>query len=147
MRAEGQLKLVGSWAKITIYCKQDIALWQGARKVTKHSLSINHPNHPHYFHFRLLRSFGIGLAAIVVALGVGTCGYHYFESMSWVDAFANASMILSGMGPLHHLNTTGGKIFAGLYALFSGLFFILIIAIIFSPYIHRFFTKIHAQSK
>jgi hypothetical protein len=67
--------------------------------------------------------------------------------MTWDDAFANAAMILSGMGPLQPLKTDGGKIFAGCYALFSGLFFILIVAIIFSPFIHRFFTRIHAEVK
>jgi hypothetical protein len=73
-------------------------------------------------------------------------GYHLFEKMSWVDAFVNASMILSGMGPLGPLNTNAGKIFAGFYALFSGLAFIVIIAVIFSPVIHRFFKKIHLES-
>jgi hypothetical protein len=64
-----------------------------------------------------------------------------------VDAFANAAMILSGMGPLEPLKTDGGKLFAGFYALFSGLFFILIIAIIFSPFIQRFFARLHEKSK
>jgi hypothetical protein len=108
---------------------------------SKHSSST----HIHLLYSRLLRSISFGLLSICIVLFVGMCGYHYSEHMSWIDAFANASMILSGMGPLAPLNTSAGKLFAGCYALFSGLFFILIIAIIFSPLIHHFFTKIHTE--
>lgn len=99
------------------------------------------------FIIRLIRSMAFGLFIIAVALYLGMLGYHFFESMSWVDAFANAAMILSGMGPLVPLTTTGGKLFAGCYALFSGLAFILIIGIIFSPIVHRFFHKFHVNNK
>jgi hypothetical protein len=102
-------------------------------------------SHIHRLYAHLLRSVCIGLVLTGAALVVGMWGYHYYENMSWVDAFVNASMILSGMGPLSPLATQGGKIFAGCYALFSGLFFILIVAIIFSPFIHYFFAKIHAD--
>jgi hypothetical protein len=110
-------------------------------------LTIHHPKHPYHFHFRVFRSVVFGIIAIIVAMVIGTIGYQHFEDMTWVDAFANAAMILSGMGPLEPLKTDGGKIFAGFYALFSGLFFILIIAIIFSPFIQRFFTTLHEKSK
>jgi hypothetical protein len=80
---------------------------------------------------------------VAVALFIGMFGYHVYENMSWVDAFANASMILSGMGPLTTLVTTGGKLFAGFYALFSGLVFIVIIGVIFAPILHRFLHKFH----
>ncbi len=73
-------------------------------------------------------------------------GYHHFENLSWVDAFANAAMILSGMGPLTALQTNFGKLFAGFYALFSGLAFIIIIGIIFAPVVHRFLHKFHLES-
>lgn len=88
----------------------------------------------------------VGLIAIIVALLIGMCGYHAFEHMSWIDSFANASMILSGMGPLGPLTTTAGKIFAGCYALFSGLIFIAVVALIFAPIMHKFFVKIHLES-
>ena len=65
--------------------------------------------------------------------------------MSWVDAFVNAAMILSGMGPISTLQTDGGKIFAGCYALFSGLAFIAILGIIFAPAIHRFLHRFHVE--
>lgn len=84
---------------------------------------------------------------IILALGMGILGYHYTEKMSWIDAFLNASMILSGMGPVTTLSTMEGKLFAGLYALFSGLAFIAIIVMMFSPILHSFFRKIHLESK
>jgi len=95
------------------------------------------------FFARLARSFGVGLAVVAVCLGVGMAGYHHFEKLSWIDAFANAAMILSGMGPLAPLQTNAGKIFAGCYALFSGLAFISIVGIVLAPVMHRFFHKFH----
>lgn len=93
----------------------------------------------------LLRNVIIGLIFIFIGLYIGMWGYHYFEKMPWVDAFVNASMILSGMGPVSTLATDGGKLFAGCYALFSGLAFIAIVGLIFAPIVHRFFHKIHLQ--
>lgn len=94
---------------------------------------------------RLAYSIVFGLIIIAFALVIGMIGYHIFEKMSWVDAFVNAAMILSGMGPLTPLVSNGGKIFAGFYALFSGLAFILIVGIIFSPAVHRLFHKFHIE--
>lgn len=94
----------------------------------------------------LARNMIWGLLFILAALGIGMWGYHHFETMSWTDAFLNASMILGGMGPVTTLVTEGGKIFAGIYALFSGLAFIAIMALVFAPVIHRFFHKIHLES-
>ncbi len=102
---------------------------------------------PMKFRVHLSRNFFFGLCLIVIALYIGMLGYHFYEHMSWVDAFVNASMILSGMGPMGPLATTNGKIFAGFYALFSGLAFIAIMAIVFSPIIQRFFRQIHLESK
>jgi hypothetical protein len=99
------------------------------------------------FILRIIRGLGIGLFLISIALFIGMWGYHYFEQMTWLDAFANASMILSGMGPFGPLTTAGGKIFAGLYALFSGLAFILIVGIIFAPIVHRFFHAFHLDDQ
>lgn len=102
---------------------------------------------PDRFLTKLIRGIIIGLIFIILALLIGMFGYHHYEKMTWVDSFANASMILSGMGPLTPLNTNGGKIFAGLYALFSGLLFIAIIGIIFAPVIHRFFHRLNIGDK
>lgn len=81
-----------------------------------------------------------------MALFCGMLGYHHIEKMNWIDAFMNASMILSGMGPATALTTNSGKLFAGFYALFSGLAFIAIMVIILSPLIHQFFRKIHLEN-
>ena len=92
---------------------------------------------------RVARGAGIGLGLIVSSLGIGMLGYHHFEHLPWIDAFANAAMILSGMGPLATLQTTAGKAFAGCYALFSGLLFIVIVGIVFAPVAHRFLHRFH----
>lgn len=97
------------------------------------------------FYIRLIRGVAIGLIYIAIAQYAGMLGYHYFENMSWVDSFVNAAMILSGMGPVSTLHTNAGKVFAGFYALFSGLLFILVIGIIFAPVVHRFFHKMHME--
>lgn len=93
------------------------------------------------FVYRVLLHLAVGLGIIFIFLGVGILGYRYFENMDWVTAYENAAMILSGMGPADPLYTNGGKIFAGTYALFSGVVFLVVIAIIFAPLFHRFFHK------
>ena len=94
---------------------------------------------------RLMVSVATGTALIVASLLGGMVGYHYFESLSWIDAFANAAMILSGMGPLAQPATTSGKIFAGLYALYSGFAVLIITGITFAPIVHRFLHRLHAE--
>jgi len=96
---------------------------------------------------RLLKSLLWVLLLISIALWIGMLGYHVYEQIPWVDAFVNASMILSGMGPVSTLATEAGKIFAGFYALFSGLFFILTMSIILSPMAHRLFHQLHIALK
>jgi hypothetical protein len=95
---------------------------------------------------RLLFSTTAGLAIIALSLGVGMWGYHHFEDMSWLDAFVNAAMILSGMGPLAPLATEAGKLFAGFYAIYSGLAVILIAGIIFAPVVHRALHRFHLDA-
>jgi hypothetical protein len=97
------------------------------------------------FYARLARSAAIGLAVIAIALGAGMLGYHHFEGMPWIDAFANAAMILSGMGPLATLTSAEGKLFAGFYALFSGLVFVVVMGIVFAPVVHRFMHRFHLE--
>ena len=87
----------------------------------------------------------LSLAALGASLGLGMAGYHYFEGLSWVDSYANASMILSGMGPLSPLSTESGKIFAGTYALFSGLTFITLVGIVLAPIVHRALHRLHLE--
>ncbi len=92
---------------------------------------------------RQLRYAGFSLIILLVSLGVGTIGYHLLGKLSWIDAFLNASMILTGMGPVDHLETQGGKLFAALYALFSGIAFLTFAAVLFAPAYHRFLHKLH----
>jgi hypothetical protein len=66
---------------------------------------------------RLVNNFGIAMAIIAGSLAIGIGGYRYFEGLDWIDAFLNAAMLLGGMGPVNSIRTTGGKLFAGLYAL------------------------------
>jgi hypothetical protein len=101
---------------------------------------------PSVFLRRLLASATVGLGLVVVSLAVGMAGYHGFEGLPWIDAFLNASMILSGMGPLMSPATTGGKLFAGLYALYSGLAVLVIAGVMFAPVIHRFLHRFHLES-
>jgi hypothetical protein len=96
---------------------------------------------PAVFYRRVLAGVGIGTVVILISLAVGMEGYH-----GWLDAFENAAMILSGMGPIHQPQTTGGKLFAGIYALYSGLAVILIAGIIFGPIVHRFLHRFHLET-
>jgi hypothetical protein len=99
------------------------------------------------FYARLARTTALGLALTLVSLSIGMAGYHGFEKLSWLDAFLNAAMILSGMGQVAVIQTSAGKVFAGCYALFSGLALITTIAVIFAPVFHRFLHKFHLEDK
>jgi hypothetical protein len=101
---------------------------------------------PQFYH-RVARSAVLGLSVIAGSLLIGMAGYHVFEHMGWIDAFANASMILSGMGPLTEMKTSVGKIFAGCYALFSGVAFLTSIGLVFAPIFHRFLHRFHLETQ
>jgi len=110
------------------------------RRKKKHAIK------PAKLYLHLARNIVWGFLLTGAALFIGMLGYHFTEHMSWIDSFMNASMILSGMGPATSITTSAGKLFAGFYALFSGLAFIAIIVIILSPVMHQFFRKIHLES-
>jgi hypothetical protein len=84
--------------------------------------------------------------ALAVNLVVGILGYHVFESLGWIDAFANAALILSGMGPLAPITTEGGKIFIGIYAIFSGVVFLTTVGFFLTPIVHRILHRLHLES-
>ncbi len=98
------------------------------------------------FYVRMVRSLALACAIVLVSLGLGMTGYHFFEDLPWLDAFLNAAMILSGMGPVAQIQTSGGKLFAGCYALFSGLALITTLAVVFAPLFHRFLHKFHMDT-
>ena len=92
---------------------------------------------------RLMRSLGLALLILFLCLMIGIIGYHYLADAPWIDALHNASMILSGMGPVFEIRTDAGKWFSSIYALFSGIVFITNIGIVLSPAIHRLFHRLH----
>ena len=97
------------------------------------------------FMLRILRYGLSALGLILLALGIGVLGYHETEGLSWIDALLNASMILGGMGEVNELHTLSGKLFASFYALFSGLMFLVAVAVLFAPIVHRFFHYFHME--
>ena len=102
---------------------------------------------PHRFIIRLAQSGIIAVALVAVSLFVGMVGYHALEDLSWMDAFLNASMLLGGMGPVNIPTTFGGKLFAGLYALYCGLAVILVAGVILAPVAHRILHTFHMDSR
>ena len=100
---------------------------------------------PHFVR-RQLRSLGLGGVLIVVSLAVGMLGYHSLVGLSWIDAYENAAMILAGMGPIAAPASTAGKIFAGTYALYSGIAVLAFAGVIAAPLVHRFMHRMHADT-
>lgn len=100
---------------------------------------------PHVYARRLLRNAAWVSAFIAAALGIGVVGYHYFLALSWVDALLNASMILTGMGPVDPAKTDGAKIFASAYALFSGVFFLSATALLLAPVAQHLLHRFHLE--
>ncbi|MDP3042439.1 MAG: hypothetical protein Q8N62_06975 [Candidatus Omnitrophota bacterium] len=96
---------------------------------------------------RLFIFIGMAILLILSALIIGIAGYHWIAGFNWVDALLNASMILGGMGPVNPLINTGAKIFVSGYALFSGLVFIAVMGIVFSPIVHRMLHKFHIDDR
>jgi hypothetical protein len=93
----------------------------------------------------LSRNAALMVVFVAIALTVGAIGYHRWAGLSWVDAYLNAAMILTGMGPLAPLETTRAKLFGMLYALFSGVAFVTIVAVLLAPGAHRLLTRFHAD--
>jgi hypothetical protein len=85
----------------------------------------------------------IALLLIVGSLGLGMLGYHLLEGLPWIDSYLNAAMLLGGMGPVSELHRVSAKIFAGLYAMFSGLVLLVSVGVILAPVFHRFLHKFH----
>jgi hypothetical protein len=96
---------------------------------------------------RLLVHLSVAVGLLLVSLGVGMIGYYYFERLHWLDGFLNSAMLLGGMGPVNNPATPGGKLFAGLYALYAGLVFIVSAGLVFTPVVHRVLHTFHWDSK
>src|SRR6202035_2119569 len=95
---------------------------------------------------RFGRWAGMAAAMVAVFLTVGMCGYHFLETLPWIDALLNASMILGGRGPVDPIKSDAGKIFASFYALYSGLALISVAGLLLAPVVHRFLHKFHVDS-
>ena len=94
---------------------------------------------------RITRHILLAAGVIVGSLAVGIAGYMAFAHMHFIDAFLNASMILGGMGPVDPLDNTTAKVFAGLYALYSGVVFLIAVGVIAAPVLHRILHKLHVD--
>jgi hypothetical protein len=101
---------------------------------------------PRDFALRMIRYFIISLIILFFSLFIGILGYHFIAKLSWVDSTYNASMILAGMGPVDLLKSDDSKIFASVYALFSGVAFLSTVAIFFSPIAHRLLHILHVEN-
>jgi hypothetical protein len=95
------------------------------------------------FYKRILRYSGFAILLLSISLGIGIIGYHFLNELSWLDSLLNASMILTGMGPVDPMKSNAAKWFASLYAIFSGVAFLSTVAVFLSPIVHRFLHKLH----
>lgn len=95
------------------------------------------------FLLRLVWLGGLATTIIVGSLAIGMAGYHWLGGFDWIDAFLNAAMILGGMGPVDELKGSPAKIFAGLYALYAGIVFLVVAATMVTPVFHRVLHRFH----
>jgi hypothetical protein len=103
-----------------------------------------HPPLPLTHFLQSMRQQALGAVLIVLgSLLIGMLGYAFFEGLSWTDAFLNSAMLLGGMGPVDLPRTEGGKLFAGVYALYSGLVFLILMGLVVGPVFHRVLHKFH----
>ena len=94
---------------------------------------------------RLAVAVGVACCIVALVLFIGVSGYHWLAGFSWIDSLLEASMILGGMGPVNPVKTSGAKLFASGYALFSGLVFIAIMGVVLTPVVHRLLHKFHVE--
>ncbi len=100
---------------------------------------------PHHFARRIALCLAWAGAVAAVALAIGVVGFHFIAEASWIDALHNASMILGGMGPVVDMKTQAAKLFSSAYALFCGLVFIGLVAVVLAPVMHRVLHKFHVD--
>jgi hypothetical protein len=104
----------------------------------------SHPLLPQtQFFWRMFWHGLAGLMLLFVSLAMGMFGYWYYEDLAWRDGFLNTAMLIGGMGPVNPPQTNGGKVFAGMYALYAGLVFIVGAGVVLAPVVHRIMHKLH----
>lgn len=99
---------------------------------------------PHFLR-RLALTSGIAMGILAMSLGIGIVGYHVVAGLNWIDSLLNASMILTGMGPVTPMTDSASKIFASCYAIFSGVIFLSSVGIVLSPLVHRILHRFHLE--
>jgi hypothetical protein len=113
-------------------------------------MPFEHKTHPllptKLFLIRVGRYAAFSAVLLAVSLGIGILGYHFFNDLDWLDSLVNASMILTGMGPVDAMKNNTAKVFASFYAIFSGVAFLSIVAVFLSPIVHRFLHKLHLDN-
>ena len=97
------------------------------------------------FTMRIVRFSALAAGILLFSLGIGVCGYHFLEGLSWLDSLVNASMLLGGMGPLNPLKTIAGKWFASFYALYSGMIILVAAGVMGAPILHRILHHFHLE--
>ena len=96
---------------------------------------------------RMLRHGGYAAALVGLSIAIGMIGYHTIVGVSWMESFLNASMLLGGMGPVTPIPTKGGQLFAGLFALYSGLVFLVVAVLLLTPVFHRVLHRFHWEAE
>ena len=99
------------------------------------------------FTLRMITHLAWALLLVACSLLAGMAGYVYFELLPWRDAFLNSAMLLGGMGPVNPPQSDGGKVFAGIYALYAGLLFLVVTAVLLAPLIHRILHHFHWEDE
>ena len=123
-------------------------MWYDARMTAPHTQKhIKHSKAFRVFINRTGRNLVVIVILISASLAAGAFGYRVTEEMSWIDAFYNAALILSGMGPATMLQHDAAKIFASLYALYSGLLVIAVTGILLAPLFHHVLHRFHRESE
>jgi hypothetical protein len=105
------------------------------------------PLSPARFARRLLSHMAVAIGLVAFSLGIGMWGYESFEHLAWRDAFLNSAMLLGGMGPVNNPLSSGGKLFAGCYALYCGLIFLLVAGLLLGPVVHRVLHRFHWEDE
>jgi hypothetical protein len=115
------------------------------RRLFAYEPKVHPPIPAERFAKRVLLHAASALAVLAFSLVLGMAGYAYFEQLPWRDAFLNSAMLMGGMGPVDAPHTDGGKVFAGLYALYAGLVFLAAAGLVLAPVMHRLLHKFHWQ--
>jgi hypothetical protein len=120
-----------------------------ARRPASSVLQYEHRSQPvlprALFIRRIIYHVLLALTVISVSLAAGVLGYRFLAGLSWIDGLVNAAMILGGMGPVNEISTLPGKVFASFYALYAGVAFLAIAAVLVAPFAHRLLHRLHLE--